>query len=147
MTAGRIIASILSAAALAGCGQAQLGNPRDPVQVSRGQALYAKYCASCHGANMEGQPDWKNRLANGRLPAPPHDASGHTWHHPDRVLFDVTKRGAAAVVGGGHQSDMPPFSGVMSDEEIWSVLAFIKSTWPRDIQQKQERMSVRSTER
>ena len=147
MTAGRIIASILSAAALAGCGQAQLGNPRDPVQVSRGQALYAKYCASCHGANMEGQPDWKNRLANGRLPAPPHDASGHTWHHPDRVLFDVTKRGAAAVVGGGHQSDMPPFSGVMSDEEIWSVLAFIKSTWPRDIQQKQEGMSVRSTDR
>ena len=147
MTAARIIASILSAAALAGCGQAQLGNPRDPVQVSRGQALYAKYCASCHGANMEGQPDWKNRLANGRLPAPPHDASGHTWHHPDRVLFDVTKRGAAAVVGGGHQSDMPPFSGVMSDEEIWSVLAFIKSTWPRDIQQKQEGMSVRSTDR
>jgi hypothetical protein len=46
------------------------------------------------GANLEGQPNWKERQANGRLPAPPHDASGHTWHHPDAQLFGITKQGS-----------------------------------------------------
>jgi mono/diheme cytochrome c family protein len=142
MTA-RLVAFVLPLAILVGCGQGP-GDPRDPAQVARGQALYSQHCASCHGAKLEGQPDWKKRLPNGRLPAPPHDASGHTWHHPDSVLFDITNKGASAVVGRGHESDMPPFAGVMSDGEIWSVLAFIKSSWPPDIQQKQAQIDARS---
>lgn len=145
MTA-RLGALVFPVVALMGCGQ-RLGDPRDSAQVARGQALYSKHCASCHGAKLEGQPEWKQRRPNGRLPAPPHDASGHTWHHPDLVLFDITKRGASAVVGRGHQSDMPPFAGMMSDEEIWSVLAFIKSSWPPDIQQKQAQVNARSISR
>ena len=62
-------------------------DPNDAAQVAEGRAVYAAQCASCHGANLEGQPDWRVRLPNGRLPAPPHDASGHTWHHPDKALF------------------------------------------------------------
>ena len=74
----------LVAATQAGCGPLEgVANANDAAQVARGEALYAKHCASCHGANLEGQPDWKKRLANGRLPAPPHDMTGHTWHHPD----------------------------------------------------------------
>lgn len=99
-------------------------------KIENGRELYLQQCAVCHGANLEGQPDWRSRLASGRLPAPPHDASGHTWHHPDDVLFRITKEGTAAVVGGGYESDMPGFSGSLSDDEIWAVLTFIKSTWP-----------------
>jgi mono/diheme cytochrome c family protein len=95
-----------------------------------GRDLYARQCASCHGASLEGQPDWMRRLPSGRLPAPPHDASGHTWHHPDGVLFRIVKEGTAAVVGQGYESDMPAFAGVLSDQQIRGVLAFIKSTWP-----------------
>jgi hypothetical protein len=69
--------------------------------------------------------------SSGRLPAPPHDASGHTWHHPDGVLFRIVKEGTAAVVGQGYESDMPAFAGVLSDQQIHDVLAFIKSTWPK----------------
>src|SRR5690242_532122 len=65
----------------------------DPAQVENGQLVYAEYCASCHGEKLEGQPNWQRRLPNGRLPAPPHDESGHTWHHPDDHLFEVTKYG------------------------------------------------------
>lgn len=106
---------------------------RGPVEASaerlgRGRAIYAANCASCHGAKLEGQPDWKNRLPSGRMPAPPHDISGHTWHHPDGVLFRITKEGPADVVGGGYQSDMPGFADVLSDDEIRAVLDFIKST-------------------
>lgn len=65
----------------------------DPVVVSRGMEVYGQACASCHGNNLEGQPDWRQRNTQGFLPAPPHDDSGHTWHHSDEVLFDLTKNG------------------------------------------------------
>lgn len=113
----------------------------DPAQVAPGRRIYAEYCASCHGANLEGQPDWRSRRPDGRLPAPPHDASGHTWHHPDAVLFQITRQGPAAIVGGSYASDMPGFGGVLPDVEIHAVLAFIKSTWPEREQELQERQS------
>jgi len=91
----------------------------------------------------EGQPDWKSRLPSGRMPAPPHDASGHTWHHPDDVLFRITREGPAAVVGGGYESDMPGFAGVLSDGDIDAVLDFIKSTWPERERQYQAELSRR----
>ncbi len=104
-----------------------------------GAQLYQENCANCHGAELEGQPDWRSRLPGGRLPAPPHDASGHTWHHPDRVLFDIVKRGPAAVVGDGYESDMPGFEGVLTDEEITAVLDYIRSTWPERMRVSQEK--------
>jgi len=99
-------------------------------EIAAGRALYAAHCASCHGADLEGQPEWQRTLPSVRMPAPPHDASGHTWHHADGVLFRITKEGAAAVVGGGYQSDMPAFGDALNDDEVRAVLAFTKSTWP-----------------
>src|SRR5690606_41977383 len=43
--------------------------------VEQGRQVYADQCASCHGANLEGQPDWRSPPPSGRLPAPPHDRS------------------------------------------------------------------------
>ncbi|WP_417728459.1 c-type cytochrome [Roseovarius sp.] len=106
-----------------------LGTPVTAEQVALGRDLYGANCASCHGANLEGQPDWRRRNENGRMPAPPNDASGHTWHHADRPLFTITKLGLGAVVPG-YESDMPAFEGILSDAEIVAVLAYIKSTWP-----------------
>lgn len=106
-----------------------LGAPVTADQIALGQDLYAANCASCHGANLEGQPDWRRRNEDGRMPAPPHDASGHTWHHADRQLFTITRLGVGAVVPG-YESDMPAYEGILSDDEIAAVLAFIKSTWP-----------------
>jgi mono/diheme cytochrome c family protein len=95
------------------------------------------HCAACHGPHLEGQPNWQTPKSDGRLPAPPHDASGHTWHHSDAELFRVTKHGMSAVAPG-HQSDMPGFAGVLTDAEIVAVLDYIKSTWPDRERQYQE---------
>ena len=94
-----------------------------------GKQIYVQHCASCHGLKLEGAPDWRKPLANGRMPAPPHDDNGHTWHHPDEVLFGITKNGIAAYAPPGYQSDMPAFAGKLSDDQIWAVLAYIKSHW------------------
>jgi mono/diheme cytochrome c family protein len=109
----------------------------DKAQVAQGQTVYAAQCARCHGANLEGQPNWRERMANGRLPAPPHDASGHTWHHPDAVLFGITKHGLGPYAPAGYESDMPAFGSVLSDEQIAAVLAYIKSRWPAEIRARQ----------
>jgi mono/diheme cytochrome c family protein len=109
--------------------------------LERGATLYAEHCAACHGRQLEGQRDWRSPLASGRLPAPPHDASGHTWHHSDAVLFRIVKQGTAAVVGGGYESDMRGFGDVLTDAEIRAVLAYIKSTWPERERTYQENVS------
>jgi mono/diheme cytochrome c family protein len=115
-------------------------------RIALGRSLYAEHCASCHGANLEGQPNWRKRLPNGRMPAPPHDASGHTWHHSDEALFRVTREGSAAIAGRGYESDMPGFGDVMTDDEIKAVLAFIKSTWPERIRKAQEQRGAAKQE-
>ena len=101
--------------------------------IAAGKVLYGEYCAVCHGVNLEGQPDWRSPGPDGRLPAPPHDKDGHTWHHSDRILFDYTKRGgkvALADQGIELDSGMPGFGEILEDAEIWNILAYIKSTWP-----------------
>lgn len=118
-------------------------NP-DPARVALGKDVYDRHCASCHGANLEGQPDWQRRLPNGRMPAPPHDDSGHTWHHPERVLFGIVKHGVVPPYGPpGYQSDMPAFKDTLSDEEIRAVLAFIASRWsPNVLQWRKEALAA-----
>lgn len=115
-------------------------DPNDPAQVALGRQIYAGHCAMCHGDNLEGQPDWMTRKPNGRLPAPPHDVSGHTWHHPDQQLMLITKKSLSAVVPG-YESDMPAFEGVLTDEEIAAALAFIESNWPNEIRERQRQLT------
>ena len=113
----------------------------DDRDIDSGQALYKQHCASCHGADLEGQPDWRRPGKDGLLPAPPHDASGHTWHHDNRMLFDYTKLGGEGLMEArgvaGFRSGMPGLGHVMSDDEIWDVLAYIRSTWPERIREIQ----------
>ncbi len=118
-------------------------DPDDPRQVAAGRALYAKYCAECHGANLEGEPNWQTRKPSGELPSPPHDASGHTWHHADEQLFAITKHGMARFAPPGYKTAMPSFVGVLSDSDIRAVLAFIESTWPVEIRQRRAAMLKR----
>jgi len=116
----------------------------DSARVSQGAELYDENCASCHGADLKGQPNWKEKDGDGYMPAPPHDRSGHTWHHPTEQLFAVTKFGTAALVGNGYQSRMIGFKDQLSDDQIYSILAYIKSTWPDQIIQRHDAMDAAS---
>lgn len=142
------VGSMLRAGALAAFAFALTACERTPTIVLRtddaallaqGEALYAKHCAACHGARLEGQPRWRERdPKTGRMPAPPHDATGHTWHHPDQLLFEITKHGVAkAAKLKDYDSAMPAFGGVLNDAEIVAVLSWIKSQWPPEVRQHQ----------
>ena len=119
---------------------------QDAALVAEGEAIYEAECAACHGANLEGQADWQVRLENGRLPAPPHDRTGHTWHHPDQILVAITALGTAALVGGNYESDMIGFSDRLSEAEIIAVLSYIKSTWPEDVIEIHNEINARAAQ-
>lgn len=112
----------------------------DAQVVARGAQIYAQYCAACHGTRLEGQANWRTPLPNGRMPAPPHDESGHTWHHADELLFEIVKYGFVPGRNApvGHESDMPAYGGILSDEEILASLAYIKSQWPPEMLRMQK---------
>ena len=133
--------SLLSIATLAGLvfwssPQAEMASIpyQDNQSITAGKTVYDANCAACHGYQLQGQANWQIRSAEGYLPAPPHDETGHTWHHPDQMLFDFTKYGPQKFVGTDYRSIMPAYENRLSDREIWQVLAYIKAQWPESIQ-------------
>lgn len=126
---------------------AEAAHELDGRDIANGQTLYAEQCAACHGANLEGQPNWQTPDEDGVLPAPPHDKTGHTWHHDNKLIFEYTKHGGAQALAArgviGFESGMPGFADVISDDGIWDILAYILSTWPDHIQDIQRERNPR----
>lgn len=146
MTRGAVL---LVVAALSGCSpqRSEVVAPdlNDVQRVTSGRALYDRHCATCHGQSLEGQPNWTSRLPSGRLPAPPHDDSGHTWHHASELLFAITKFGLVPPYAPeGYASDMPAFGKVLSDDEIWNVLAYIRSRWSAEVRQRHDALEAQA---
>ena len=106
--------------------------------VAQGRQIYTTNCASCHGVNLEGQPDWQQANPDGSLRAPPHDETGHTWHHGDTSLIESIKLGGARLPANVGISTMPAYNVILTDQEITAVLTYIKNTWPNDIQATQK---------
>jgi mono/diheme cytochrome c family protein len=119
----------LSLAALTGCSSSGESESRDfPIEITaerveQGQADYLTYCSTCHGQPGVSLPPIES--------APRHDEAGHTWHHPDRSLFEWVLDGPPLA------TLMPTFRGTLTEDQVRAILAYIKSTWPEDIQQWQ----------
>ena len=119
-------------------------NHKDADIVGLGKNVYAENCASCHGIALEGQANWRQRDADGYLLAPPHDETGHTWHHSDSYLFLMTKYGIEEMIGKSYPNNMPAYEGKLADEDIIAVLSYIKSTWPSRIQHQHNQLNARA---
>lgn len=143
-TAALLVSALVAVAACDSASPSKVVlRPDDAQVVALGGTIYQRHCAACHGARLEGQPRWRERDAAGRFPAPPHDASGHTWHHPDDLLFRLTKYGVAKASNlKDYDSAMPAFEGVLTDAEVIAVLSWIKSQWPAEIRRHQEEVNT-----
>ncbi len=140
---GGLAAAYINVIGGGGADATAFADPDNPEMVARGQTVYNENCADCHGKNLEGQPNWRVKTADGVLPAPPHDATGHTWHHADQLLFAITKLGGQASAPAGFVSAMPGFADSLSDDDILATLAYIKSRWPQDIRKRHAVMSAK----
>ena len=88
----------------------------------RGQAVYDANCVSCHAGPTGGKID--------DYP-PPHNANGHTWHHPDCFITRVTRDGISApsALAPPGAPTMPAFRDRLSADDIDAVVAYIKTLW------------------
>jgi mono/diheme cytochrome c family protein len=102
----------------------------DIVLATLGKRIYAGYCASCHGRNLQGQPLWQLDDKFARRRAPAHDETGHTWQHADGDLFEKTKYGRFGAEPADPTPAMPAFAAILDDDQILAALAFIKARWP-----------------
>jgi len=122
--------------------------PDDRELVGHDAAVYLEYCAACHGSGMTGEPDWQTPKPDGRMPAPPHDETGHTWHYPSALLFAMTKFGVHEAAGlTGYETDMPAYQDILSDHDIIAALSYIKSTWPEEVQDRHDRLDAAASSR
>lgn len=94
-----------------------LGTPASGAMVEQGEELYQANCQSCHGGATGGS------LKD--IP-PPHNAKGHTWHHPDQLLIDMVLNG---INFSAEEQKMPAFKDRLSREEVKAILAYIKTWW------------------
>ena len=122
-----------------------LSDPSNIDQVELGRAVYGRDCARCHGDDLKGEFGWLKEEHGGDLSddeielllqsvgdaAPAHDGSGMTWRHDDEVLFDIIKDGPAIALSKP-TSRMPGFGERLEDNEIWALVAFMKSNWRYD---------------
>ena len=101
------------------------------IMIERGKIVYQNNCVSCHMVNLSGAENWKEMDEVGHRKAPPLNGTGHTWHHDDQTLHSIIKYGLAKLVKN-YQGKMIGFEDNLSDKEIDSVLAYIKSFWPKE---------------
>lgn len=119
--------------------QVSPADPENDFQVREGAILYAENCAACHGGALEGAENWQDHNEDGTYKPPPHDDSGHTWHHSDKVIFEYTKLGGEELFKDFPDiiSAMPAFGEDLSNAEIWSIIAFIKASWSEEMRASQ----------
>jgi mono/diheme cytochrome c family protein len=106
--------------------------PLDPNEMTSGRVVYDQHCASCHGANAEGAPDWQQRDEHGELPAPPHNAQGHTWRHSDGELYEMVSKGWRDPFNKTERLTMPGFGKLLTAQQIREVITYLKTLWTPD---------------
>ena len=110
------------------------------LMIKRGELVYNQNCVSCHMIDLSGAKNWKDLDDDGHRKAPPLNGTGHTWHHDDKTLHAIIKYGLAKLVKN-YEGKMMGFGDKLSDIDIDSVLAYIKSYWPLDMYEFQINMS------
>jgi len=95
--------------------------PAAAPDVKQGEQLYATYCATCHGPRGDG--DGPAAAALDPKPVKHHDGA-YMNALTNEHLFKVIKEGGPAV---GKSALMAPWGGTLSDQQIWDVVAFVRS--------------------
>lgn len=108
--------------------QADHADPSNLQLLARGRQLYAIHCASCHGATLEGQTGWQNRVPGASAPAPPLNATGLAQQRSDQEIFSIIRQGSQAIQPPS--SAMPAFPH-LSESDIWALVSAMKATWSR----------------
>ncbi|MGH2544731.1 MAG: c-type cytochrome [Ardenticatenaceae bacterium] len=109
----------------------------DTAQVALGRAVYEENCAGCHGPARTGASNWATPGPDGLYPPPPHNDTGHTWHHSDRLLYEIIHDGWRDPLKLDAPLRMPAWGDRLSDAEIRALITYFKSLWSEEKRQWQ----------
>lgn len=116
-----------------------LTRPHDFATELRGGNLYQQFCASCHGQQAQGSPQWQRPDASGKYPPPPLNGTGHAWHHPMEDLKMTVRQGTLSRGG-----NMPAWGDKLSDKDIEAIIAWLQSKWPDELYGAWREMDARA---
>jgi len=110
-----------AAAAAATTGTGTAPAPAGKPDAAKGAPLYATNCASCHGPKGDGD----GPVGAALNPKPAKHSDGN-YMNPltNEHIFKTIKEGGAAV---GKSPMMAPWGGVLTDDQIWDLVAFVRS--------------------
>ena len=91
-----------------------------PENIADGKATFSHYCVACHG--LDGQ-NTGVPFADNMAPAVPSLASTNVQSYTDGQLKWV-------IDNGIFPSGMPASKGILTDEEIWSIVVYIRNLPP-----------------
>ncbi|GAB1421194.1 hypothetical protein MASR2M15_13420 [Anaerolineales bacterium] len=114
-------------------------DPQDTFMAAA-QKNYESFCAHCHGYIGDGQgaSSETKTLALGYKIVPKHDQDGHTWQHPDQLLFESIKYGIENPL---NLYPMVEYGSRLEDQEIWGVIEYMKRFWSEEQRQFQTQLS------
>lgn len=119
----------------------------DPVTLATGEQVYQRHCAECHGTGLQGETNWPNPNPDGTMSAPPHSVLGYTWTRSDQEIYQIIMNGGSEIAEAlGGEGRMPAFDDVLTDAEVWAVMAYIKESWPDDLRQMQWQITQRANQ-
>jgi len=103
-------------------GSKDLANPlpATPQNTAEGQQNFSHYCFVCHG--LDGQKTGVP-FADATSPSVPSLASMEVQTYTDGQLYWVIKNGLWL-------SGMPASRGILTDEEIWSIVTYVRNLPP-----------------
>lgn len=101
----------------------------NPAMIAEGKELFVSYaCSGCHGAGGGG----------GMCPAVINDI--WVYGSDDTTLFNLVKLGSTGLQAKGYTrighenvvGEMPPFAAVVTDEQLWKLIAYVRSKYAGD---------------
>ena len=125
--------------------KSNLMKPSDSLKIlNQGKILFLKFCAHCHG--MHGGGDGFNAEFIDKDPADLSDPKFQAKRSNKKIFRTISLGGAK--VKKSHL--MPPFGHTLSEEDIWSLVAFIRHlgndntlvVFPKGLQSKPPSMPV-----
>lgn len=107
--------------------------------VDLGRLTYQQTCMACHGDRLKGKPTWHKTVESQDQAGTPLNADGVTWHLSDPRLFGAIKTGERFKDGKTKRIHAEPFDGKLSDDKIWALIAYFKTTWTaRQVESQKE---------
>jgi mono/diheme cytochrome c family protein len=122
---------LVACAPPAASGVAVQGVSLTEADLIQGHILYTAYCAGCHGDHGQGQFPGAAALQpspiTNRIGAPPHDDTGHSWHHSDDLLVRYVLEGGFTDPAAFYP--MPGFGGLLTVDDARQIVGYIMTLW------------------